>query len=122
MDFRIEACRDWERDLVLGIQQTLCTEYRSPLDKLPYKFSYQFQCDDADCKTHDLMVEDWEIGALYRNEKQRLGEQQSLVKVDEKYKTSFINTKDLYFIVGTESNWNKWLIMSVFYPKKLVLA
>jgi hypothetical protein len=64
------------------------------------------------------MIEDWEICALYRTEKQRLGEQESLLKVVEKYKDLFLNTKDLYFTLGTENNWNNWLIISVFYPKK----
>lgn len=115
----IERCRDWEKDLVMGIQQTLAGIYNSPLEKIPYKFSYVFECDAPACKIkHDLMIEDWEIGALYRTEKQRLGENESLLKVAEKYKDIFINTKDLYFVVGTESNWNNWLIISVFYPKK----
>jgi hypothetical protein len=116
----IERCRDWEKDLVMGIQQTLDgINYKSPLEKIPYKFSYVFECNDKACTTkHDLMVEDWEICALYRSEKLRLGEQQSLIKVDDKYKDNFINKKDLYFIVGTESNWNNWLIISVFYPMK----
>jgi hypothetical protein len=116
----IERCRDWEKDLVLGIQQTLDgIHYNSPLEKIPYKFSYVFECDDTSCKIqHDLMIEDWEICELYRSEKQRLGEQESLQKVSKKYKDEFLNSKDLYFIVGTENNWNNWLVISVFYPKK----
>jgi len=84
----IERCRDWEKDLVMGIQQTLDgIHYNSPLEKIPYKFSYVFECDDPSCKIqHDLMIEDWEICALYRSEKQRLGEKESLVKVAEKYR------------------------------------
>jgi hypothetical protein len=66
------------------------------------------------------MIEDWEICELYRSEKQRLGEKESLLKVEEKYKDQFVNTKDLYFTLGTENNWNNWLIISVFYPKKSV--
>jgi hypothetical protein len=115
----IERCRDWEQDLVLGIQQTLdCMGYKSPLDKIPYKFSYVFNCNESSCKTHDLMIEDWEICQLYRSEKQNLGEKESLAKVAQKYRDQFINMKDIHFIVGTESNWNNWLIISVFYPKK----
>lgn len=115
----IERCREWEKDLVMGIQQTLdFMAYKSPLEKIPYKFSYVFECDDPACKIHDLMIEDWEICQLYRSEKQRLGEEESLLKVAQKYKDQFLNTKDLYFTLGTENNWNNWLIISVFYPKK----
>ena len=116
----IERCREWEKDLVMGIQQTLAGMYNSPLEKIPYKFSYVFECDDPACKIqHDLMIEDWEICELYRSEKQRLCEKESLLKVAEKYKDQFLNTKELYFTLGTENNWNNWLIISVFYPKKV---
>jgi len=51
------------------------------------KFSYVFECDDPSCKIqHDLMIEDWEICQLYRSEKLRVGEKESLLKVAEKYK------------------------------------
>lgn len=123
VDFKatpIERCRPWEKDLVMGIQQTLDGEnYQSPLEKIPYKFSYIFECNDPNCRIkHDLMIEDWEICQLYRSEKQRVGETEALQKVSQKYKEEFTTKKDLYFILGTESNWNNWLIISVFYPKK----
>ena len=99
----IDRCRDWENDPVLGIQQTLAGIYKSPLEKIPFKFSYVFECDDPSCKIqHDLMIEDWEICQLYRSEKQRVGEKESLVKVAEKYnKEKFLNSNDLYFTMGT---------------------
>jgi hypothetical protein len=46
----IERCREWEKDLVTGIQQTLAGMYNSPLEKIPYKFSYVFECDDQHAK------------------------------------------------------------------------
>jgi hypothetical protein len=49
-----------------------------------------------------------------------VGEKESVVKVTEKYKDLFLSTKDLYFTLGTENNWNNWLIISVFYPKKAI--
>lgn len=123
LDFKIkpiDECRSWERDLVMGIQQTLFgIPYESAIEKIPYKFSYIFECDDPNCKRkHDLMIEDWEICALYRAMKLKYGEKIALEKVKEKYKDEFTTKKDLYFIVGTESRWNNWLIISVFYPKK----
>jgi len=115
----IERCRDWEKDLVLGIQQTLAGDYKSPLDKIPYKFSYVFECDDYSCtNAHDLMVEDWEICQLFRAERERLGEDAALQKVAQKYYDEFTKEKELFFVLGTESNWNNWLIISVFYPKR----
>jgi len=124
LDFRIEPidrCRDWERDLVMGVQQTLDgIPYESAIEKIPYKFSYVFECNDPNCNTkHDLMIEDWEIGALYREMKRKYGEKVGLEKIKQKYKEEFsTEKKDLYFILGTESAWNNWLIISVFYPRR----
>jgi hypothetical protein len=113
-----------KKNWLWGIQQTLDgINYKSPIEKIPYKFSYVFECNDPNCNTkHDLMIEDWEICQLYRSEKQRVGEEEALKKVAQKYKDEFLTKKDLSFILGTESKWNKWLIISVFYPKKEYLA
>lgn len=124
VDFKatpIIRCRPWEKDLILGIQQTLDgMHYQSPLEKIPYKFSYVFECNDPQCKIqHDLMIEDWEICELYRTTKQDTKDEQiALAKVSEKYKDRFLSKNDLYFVLGTESKWNNWLIISVFYPMK----
>lgn len=114
----IAECRDWERDLILGIQKTLFGEYKTPLDKMPYKFSYIFECQDPECKGHDLMIEDWEICQLFRSVREESNDENAIVKVREKYMQDFTTNKDLYLILGTESRWNKWLIIGVFYPKK----
>lgn len=119
MDFKvvpIEECRDWEKDLIEGRQKTLFGEYHSPLEKIPYKFSYVFKCNTPDCRTHDMMIEDWELCQLYRAERQKFGESVALQKVRQKYFDDFAS-KDIHLIMGTESNWNKWLIIGVFYPK-----
>ncbi len=121
LDFKItpiDKCRDWERDLILGKQKTLSGEYKSPLDKIPFKFSYVFECDDDRCNQHDLMIEDWELCALFRQERQRIGEEKALQEVRQKYFDIFTTKNDIYLIVGTESTWNSWLIIGVFYPKK----
>lgn len=34
---------------------------KSPLEKILYKFSYEFECEEPACKTHDLMIEDWKF-------------------------------------------------------------
>ena len=39
---------------------------RKVIDKVPYKYSYRFLCENEN-KPRTLMIEDWEIGALYWN-------------------------------------------------------
>lgn len=94
------------------------------IPKLPYKFYYQFEDDEG--TRSKLMIEDWEIGALYWNcLKQSDGdEQKALELVRKKYEWEFIETKDLHFFLGTTKQWhqrrgsNPFLIIGVFYPKK----
>ena len=33
--------------------------------KVPFKFQYHFECDDPRCNGHKMMIEDWEVGALF---------------------------------------------------------
>ena len=39
---------------------------KKPLEKIPFKFSYKFKCDDARCNGHSMEITDWELGQLYR--------------------------------------------------------
>ena len=114
----IEKCRDWERDLILGTQRTLTGTYKSPLDKIPYKFSYVFKCNDSRCNGHSIMVEDWELCQLFRHMNEKYGKKKAIEKVKEKYFDYFTKETNLHFFMGTESRWNKWIIIGVYYPKK----
>lgn len=94
------------------------------IPKLPYKFYYRFT-DDSGVESK-LMIEDWEIGALYWNclRNARGNEVVALEKVKEQYEENFIKNKDLYFFLGTTKEWhrrrsnNPFVIIGVFYPKK----
>ena len=92
----------------------------SVVDKLPYIFFYRFS--DEKGRKAKLMIEDWEIGALYWNcLKQAAGnEQDALAMVKEKFFDSFMK-KDLYFFLGTTKMYHGWaknpfVIIGVFYP------
>ncbi len=94
------------------------------IPKLPYKFYYKF-LDDEGVESR-LMIEDWEIGALYWNCLRNADgdENVALSKVKEKYETYFIHNKDIYLFLGTTMEWhrrratNPFVIIGVFYPKK----
>jgi hypothetical protein len=108
-------------------QGDLFDEEKSPeilIPKLPYKFFYKFK--DSTGKQRRLMVEDWEVGALYWNSlKSSEGEpNKALEKVREKLEKKFIQENDIYFFVGTTREWhtrrskNPFVIIGLFYPKK----
>ncbi len=90
------------------------------VDKLPYKFSYKFV--DGKGKESTLMIEDWEIGALYWNcLKQSNGDESEAVKLVEKKYMEEFSKKDLYLFLGTTRQHhftakNPFVIIGVFYP------
>jgi hypothetical protein len=96
---------------------------RKIVKKLPYKFSYRF-FSEGDNEPRTLMIEDWEIGALFWKCLNRAGgdEQIALQQVKQKYLDEFIE-KDLYLFLGTTLQYhniapNPFVIIGVFYPPK----
>jgi hypothetical protein len=130
IEFIIEAeeNREWKDEWKeLRKQGDLFEQDRNPeitIPKLPYKFYYRFE--DNDGRISRLMIEDWEIGALYWNclKSTEGNEAEALKKVREQYEKNFIQNKDLYFFLGTTREWhmrrakNPFVIIGVFYPKK----
>lgn len=95
------------------------------VDKVPYKYSYKF-LSEGETKTRTLMIEDWEIGALYWNcLKQSEGDEAAANDlVRKKYFDEFVLKKELYLFVGTTLKYhrmnapNPFVIIGVFYPQK----
>ncbi len=90
--------------------------------KIPYKFYYKFKDDDGNISK--LMVEDWELGALYWNclIDAKNDEVETLRKVRQKFFDELAKKKDLYLFLGTTKQWhqrrasNPFVIVGVFYP------
>ena len=139
-DFKVEPIsREWDPDIIASIainrqhpqlfdNDKTPEEFFKIVRKLPYKFSYQFQCDCKQCingKTHTLMNEDWEIGALYWQYYDKTGDETlACKKVKEKFYHEFLK-KDLYFFVGTtfehhNTAKNPFIIIGTFYPPKIL--
>jgi hypothetical protein len=129
LGMEIEAdVREWKDEWKELRKQGNLFETIKPVEtlipKLPYKFFYRF-IDDEGVESK-LMIEDWEIGALYWNclKSTDGNESVALKKVREQYEDNFIKNKDLYFFLGTTKEWhrrranNPFVIIGVFYPKK----
>jgi hypothetical protein len=94
------------------------------VDKIPYKFSYVFTTEDDIERT--IMIEDWELGALYWNCLRDTGgdEEFACKKVKEKYFDYMSSQRDLYFFMGTTFKFhnvapNPFIIIGAFYPPKI---
>lgn len=92
------------------------------VDKLPYKFVYVLEDDKG--KESKMMIEDWEIGALYWNLLKRYegNESKAVADVRKKYFDDFAKTKDLYLFLGTSQlhhyvSHNPFMIIGTFHPK-----
>ena len=117
-----EPSAEWtEGELHLLRQQTLYgdTTPKVELEKVPYKFSYEFECDYAACKGHTLMCSDWEMGEAWRRWKTQYGDDW-ILKFRQKFEGHMIADCDTYFYVGTVNrNPKSWIIVGLFYPPKL---
>lgn len=125
--------REWKKEwreqlnqLQLAFEPEQDSGKRELIPKLPFKFYYRFKDDSGTVSR--LMIEDWEIGALYWNCLRAAdgNEEVAKAKVREKYETEFLTDKDIYFFLGTTREWhlrrakNPFVIIGVFYPKKKI--
>jgi hypothetical protein len=121
-DFRAELVeRDWKPRWKTAINQLqLLGPQRKPLEKIPYKFSYVYKCEEPACKGHSMMVEDWEICELYRAMRDKYrNEEVAIEKVKQKYLSQICDPAiDTHFYVGTVLQHGTWVILGVFWPKK----
>jgi len=121
LDLKIEPTKqEWKPEWqYLFDQLTLFGPKQKPLRKIPYKFSYVFECADNN-KPHNAMIEDWELGVLWLNEVDRLGdEEQAALSVRQKFLNELCHeSKDTRFFMGTRFPYNRWIVLGVFYPPK----
>ena len=95
------------------------TVSKEPPRKVPFKFRYRFECDDERCKGHEMMIEDWEIGALFWNVVDRGAlHEEAAEKVRAKFLDELCGpTKDTHFFTGTIlAHPNAWVVIGVFWP------
>lgn len=111
-----------EQQLSNLLRPNLFTQTPSiPLEFIPYRFKYQFRCDDPLCvKLHNFSVLDWEMNHTYRKWRREYGEAEWESKFRGRFEEDFIQRKDLQFFIGTMKNrpW-EWTIVGLFYPPKM---
>jgi hypothetical protein len=133
VDFVIEETdRDWKEKFLAQNQQGDIFETdnkgrmqnRQLVQKLPYKYSYNF-LSEGDDRPRTMMIEDWEIGALFWNcLRQTDGDEAAANElVRQKYLDEFRERNDLYLFLGTTlqhhlRSRNPFIIVGIFYPPK----
>ncbi len=116
-----EVERDWKPEWqALFRQQRLFGPQQKPLAKIPYRFSYRFACDDPRCNGHEMMIEDWELGQLFLQMREKyVDEKVAVQKVRDKFFGQMCAPDiDTHFFVGTTMQYGSWIVLGVFWPKK----
>lgn len=109
---------DWSESQLLRLRQLLLfgNAPRTELEKIPYKFSYEFTCDEPSCPGHKLSCTDWEMAQAYRGFRARYGMAWE-EKFRQKFEDEMTNKRDTSFFVGTVHNHpNSWIIIGLWYP------
>ena len=117
---------DWKPSFKNALNQmrlweTRTESLRNPPRKVPYKFQYVFDCEDRRCRGHTMMIEDWEVGALFwRLVDRGLSNECAAQGVRDKFLNELCGPdKDTHFFVGTILSYPKsWVVIGVYYPKK----
>jgi len=113
---------EWpEKWKTLFQQQDLFGPDRKPLEKVPYKFSYVYDCESPTCRGHKMMIEDWEVGQLYRAMRDKYESESIAVdKVKQKLLDQMCAPdRDTYFYTGTVLKHDTWILLGVFWPKHI---
>lgn len=122
LDLEIRAADpEWKPEWQMLFKQlTLFGPPQKPLRKIPFTFHYVFECEDSGGKAHTAMCEDWELGALFLKEAERLGTDKAAAdSVRRKYLEEMCDPqKDTRFFMGTHFPYNTWLVLGVFWPPK----
>ena len=122
LDLEVEQVeREWKPKWQTALKQFhIFSGPPKQLEKLPYKFSYVFRCADSADKIHRAMIEDRELGVLYRKEVERLGDEQAAV---DSVRKQFLDkmcspSRDTCFFMGTVFPYNTGVVIGVFWPAK----
>lgn len=121
VDVRVEPVSgewkpEWKAMLAQG---NLFGEELKEIKKLPYKWSYVFECEDSEGTPHTAMNEDWEIGVLFWKELETLGSPEKAAEsVRKKCLQMVAEDRDTRFFMGTVFPYNTWIVLGVFWPAK----
>ena len=102
-----------------SFQQSLFGASIPEIEEIPHLFSYRFRCNG--CKEgaeHNIQCEDWELFESYRSWGNRYDDTSLLwEKLHDRYYRS-MKDNDLYFFMGTFSQFPTWLIVGLYYPPR----
>lgn len=113
-----EKAKLLQRSLLDGVEADGTYKAIQELEKVPYRFRYEFFCNDARCTGHTYSIESWEVLQSYRKWRELYGDTGWEAKFRQRYEEEFLSDRcDLHFYFGTILRHPKtWTIIGLFYP------
>jgi hypothetical protein len=113
-----ETAPTWSPEQLAKLdQQELFALRQIPrLEKIPFRFAYEFMCDDPRCHGHTMQVFDWEVAQAYRNWSQgkTRTEWEQMLRKEFDYKVR--HTYDSLLFLGTlVAHPKNWIIGGIFF-------
>ncbi len=92
------------------------------ITEIPHIFRYKFICNGCkEGKKHSMTCEDWELLEAYRSWGSQYSDVDELwEKLYHKFLSNMMKNHNLYFYMGTESQYGQWLIIGLYYPPKQI--
>ena len=91
---------------------------KQELEKIPFRFYYDFRCPEDSCNGHALMCTDWEMGESWRRWSVKYGAKWE-DRFRQRYEVEMIQKYDTHFYVGTVAAYPRnWIIIGLFYPPR----
>lgn len=113
---------DWtESERQIVERKQLFGPRRRPLERIPWKFVYEFKCHAA-CKGHAFQLFDWEAYALYRGQLAKKRDPQIAARdVEHQYNVRLgLEGHDVCLFIGTHYlRQAQFSAIGVFYPPRL---
>jgi hypothetical protein len=110
---------EWSPQQLARLRQTSLFDREPPaeLQKIPFKFSYEFSCPEDECRGHTMSCTDWEMSEAYRRWRRGYGDGWEKA-FRQKFEHEMIELNDTHFYVGTLHGYpGTWIIVGLFYPR-----
>lgn len=120
-----EESSEWDPDKQgIVYQPSLLFPGKSALEKIPWRFRYQYLCADSSCESHRQSIIDWELAEAARTWPNRYGPDGALERIRQRWLGEMCGPdKDTYFFAGNMHRFpDRFLILGVFWPPKLEVA
>lgn len=115
---------DWTQDqrAILSQDDLFQKSLTLKLEKIPFKFKYEFVCAESGCSGHTMSCTDWEMAEAYRRWRQEYGPNWES-KFRQRFEKEMIEKYDTHFFVGTVHQHPKnWIVVGLFYPPKQAMG